>query len=133
MPRPRTVSDEAILDAVRDLAHRIGPARLTFAAVAAEVGLSAATLVQRFGSRRDLLLAADKRGVDLWGDALDRATAASPLAHVVEGLVLAVEGVAHRSGWRTRSRCSSSTSPIPISTPRRSAEHERSAPTSSVT
>ncbi len=56
--------------------------------------MSAATLVQRFGSRRDLLLAADKRGVDLWVDALDRATAASPLAHVVEGLVLAVEGVA---------------------------------------
>lgn len=94
MPRPRTLSDEAILDAVLDLAHRIGPARLTFAAVAAEVGLSAATLVQRFGTKRDLLLAADKRGVDLWVGALDRSTAVSPLARVVEGLVLAVDGVA---------------------------------------
>jgi AcrR family transcriptional regulator len=94
MPRPRTVSDEAILDAVLTLAHRVGPARLTFAAVAAEVGLSAATLVQRFGTKRDLLLAADKRGIDHWVGALDRATAASPLARVVEGLVLAVEGVA---------------------------------------
>jgi AcrR family transcriptional regulator len=93
MPRTRTVSDEAILDAVLDLAHRIGPARLTFAVVAAEVGLSAATLVQRFGTKRDLLLAADKRGVDLWVGALDRSTATSPLARVVEGLVLAVEGV----------------------------------------
>jgi AcrR family transcriptional regulator len=93
MPRPRSISDDAILDAVLDLAHRIGPARLTFAAVAAEVGLSAATLVQRFGTKRDLLLAADKRGVDLWVGALDRSTAASPLARVVEGLVLAVEGV----------------------------------------
>jgi AcrR family transcriptional regulator len=94
MPRPRSISDDAILDAVLDLAHRIGPARLTFAAVAAEVGLSAATLVQRFGTKRDLLLAADKRGVDLWVGALDRSTAASPLGRVVEGLVLAVEGVA---------------------------------------
>jgi AcrR family transcriptional regulator len=93
MPRPRSISDDAILDAVLDLAHRIGPARLTFAAVAAEVGLSAATLVQRFGTKRDLLLAADKRGVDLWVGALDRSTAASPLARVVEGLVLAVDGV----------------------------------------
>ena len=90
MPRPRTLSDEAILDAVLDLAHRIGPARLTFATVATEVGLSAATLVQRFGTKRDLLLAADKRGVDRWVGALDRSTAASPLARVVEGLVLAV-------------------------------------------
>jgi AcrR family transcriptional regulator len=91
MPRPQTISDEAILDAVLDLAYRIGPARLTFAAVAAEVGLSAATLVQRFGTKRGLLLAADKRGIDHWVSALDRSTAASPLARVVEGLVLAVD------------------------------------------
>lgn len=91
MPRPRTVSDEAILDAVLALAHRVGPARVTFAAAAAESGLSAATLVQRFGTKRGLLLAADKRGIDLWVGALDRATATSPLARVVEGLVLAVD------------------------------------------
>jgi AcrR family transcriptional regulator len=94
MPRPRTVSDEAILDAVLALAQRVGPARVTFAAAAAEAGLSAATLVQRFGTKRDLLLAADKRGVDLWVGALDRSTAASPLARVVEGLVLAVDPAA---------------------------------------
>jgi len=91
MPRPRTISDEAILDAVLDLALRVGPARVTFAAAAAESGLAAATLVQRFGTKRELLLAADKRGVDLWVGALDRSTAASPLARVVEGLVLAVD------------------------------------------
>ena len=72
MPRPRTVSDEAILDAVLDLAHRVGPARVTLASAADEAGLSAATLVQRFGTKRDLLLAADKRGVDLWVGALER-------------------------------------------------------------
>ncbi|MGH2954901.1 MAG: TetR/AcrR family transcriptional regulator [Solirubrobacterales bacterium] len=94
MPRPRTISDGAILDAVLALALRIGPARVTFAAAAAEVGLSAATLVQRFGTKRELLLAADKRGVDLWVGALDRSTAASPLARVIEGLVLAVDPAA---------------------------------------
>jgi AcrR family transcriptional regulator len=94
MPRPRTISDEDVLDAVLALAHRVGPARVTFAAAAAEVGLSAATLVQRFGSKRDLLLAADKRGIDLWVGALDRSTAASPLARIVEGLVLAADPVA---------------------------------------
>jgi AcrR family transcriptional regulator len=91
MPRPQTLRDEALLDAVLALAPRVGPARVTFAAAAAETGLSAATLVQRFGTKRDLLLAADKRGVDLWVGALDRSTAASPLARVVEGLVLAVD------------------------------------------
>ncbi len=91
MPRPRTISDEAVLDAVLALAHRVGPARVTFAAAAAEVGLSAATLVQRFGSKRELLLAADKRGVDHWVGALDRSSTESPLARVVEGLVLAVD------------------------------------------
>ena len=94
MPRPRTISDEALLDAVLALAHRVGPARVTFATAAAETGLSAATLVQRFGTKRGLLLAADKRAVDLWVDALDRSTAASPLARVVDGLVLAVDAVA---------------------------------------
>lgn len=94
MPRPRTVSDEAVLDAVLALAHRVGPARVTFAAAAAETGLSAATLVQRFGTKRGLLLAADRRGIDLWVAAQDRATAASPLARVVEGLVLATGSVA---------------------------------------
>jgi AcrR family transcriptional regulator len=94
MPRPRTISDEAVLDAVLVLAHRVGPARVTFAAAAAEVGLSAASLVQRFGTKRELLLAADKRAIDLWVDALDRSTAAAPLARVVEGLMLATDPVA---------------------------------------
>jgi AcrR family transcriptional regulator len=42
---------------------RLGPIRLTLAEVAREAGLSAATLVQRFGSKRGLMQA-------LWADAL---------------------------------------------------------------
>jgi AcrR family transcriptional regulator len=91
MPRPRTISDDAVLDAVLALAHRVGPARVTFAAAAAQTGLSAATLVQRFRTKRELLLAADKRAIDLWVGALDRSTAASPLERVVEGIVLAID------------------------------------------
>jgi AcrR family transcriptional regulator len=91
MPRPRTVSDEAILDAVLELAQRVGPANVTLAAAAAEAGLSAGTLVQRFGTKRELLLAADKRGIDRWVGGLDATSAASPVARVTEGLVLAVE------------------------------------------
>jgi AcrR family transcriptional regulator len=56
MPRPKTVSDEAILAATDRVIARAGPARLTLAAVAREAGLAPATLVQRFGSRRSLLL-----------------------------------------------------------------------------
>ena len=57
MPRPRTLSDNAILAAAGRVIERLGPARLTLADVAAEVGLAAPTLVQRFGSKRGLLLA----------------------------------------------------------------------------
>lgn len=93
MPRPRTISDEAVLDAVLVLTNRVGPARVTFAAAAAEVGLSAATLVQRFKTKRELLLAADRRAIDLWVDAVKSPTQASPLARVVEGLVRAVDAL----------------------------------------
>ncbi|NUS73778.1 MAG: TetR/AcrR family transcriptional regulator [Corynebacteriales bacterium] len=94
MARPRTISDEAVLDAVLALANRVGPARVTFASAATETGLSAATLVQRFGTKRAMLLAADKRGVDVWASALDRSKATSPLGRVIEGLVLAVDSIA---------------------------------------
>lgn len=56
-PRPRTATDEEILAGAVRAITRLGPARLTLAAVAREVGLSAAALVQRFGSKRQLLLA----------------------------------------------------------------------------
>jgi len=55
-PRPRTVDDSTILEAAVTVLGRIGPDRLTLADVGEEAGLSAATLVQRFGSKRDLML-----------------------------------------------------------------------------
>lgn len=62
--RPRTVSDDAILDATARVISRVGPTGLTLAAVAGEAGLSAPALVQRFGSKRGLLLAFSRRAPD---------------------------------------------------------------------
>jgi AcrR family transcriptional regulator len=55
-PRPRATSDETILNAAYRVVSRLGPS-LTLADVAQEAGVSPATLVQRFGSKRALLLA----------------------------------------------------------------------------
>jgi AcrR family transcriptional regulator len=56
-PRPRVTSDAQIFAATHRAVSRLGPIRLTLARVAAEAGVSPATLVQRFGSKRGLLLA----------------------------------------------------------------------------
>jgi AcrR family transcriptional regulator len=85
MPRPRTASDAAILEAAYRVVTRLGPARVTLADVAREAGLSPATLVQRFGSKRGMLLALAKAGTESVGDcfAAVRTAQASPLAALV--------------------------------------------------
>lgn len=55
--RPRGVPDSTILRTTAEVIGRVGPAGLTLAVVAREVGMVPATLVQRFGSKRGLLLA----------------------------------------------------------------------------
>jgi AcrR family transcriptional regulator len=84
-PRPRTVDDSRILEAAGRIITRLGPARFTLADVAGEVGLSAATLVQRFGSKRGLMLAlaqSARDSVEACFDAV-RASNPSPLAAVL--------------------------------------------------
>jgi AcrR family transcriptional regulator len=49
------------LEQAVDLIGRIGPAKLTLAAVAAEAGVVPATLIQRFGSKRGLIVAVAER------------------------------------------------------------------------
>lgn len=73
VPRPRTISDAEILAAAARTIAREGPANLTLAAVAAEVGLAAATLVQRFGSKRGLLLALARQAVPELGGSFENA------------------------------------------------------------
>jgi AcrR family transcriptional regulator len=61
-PRPRETTDAAILEATHRAVSRYGPAKLTLAHVAAEAGVAPATLIQRFGTKRGLLLALAKLG-----------------------------------------------------------------------
>jgi len=56
-PRPRETSDEQIVAAAARAMQRCGPRQLTLAHVAKEVGVVPATLIQRFGTKRGLLLA----------------------------------------------------------------------------
>ena len=60
MGRRRIATDEEVLDAAVRSITRHGLAQLTLAEVAAEAGLAAPTLVQRFGSKRGLLLAVSR-------------------------------------------------------------------------
>ena len=56
MPRPRLLDDAEILDAVGRIVGRRG-LRWTLADVAEEAGLAPATLVQRFGSKHEMVRA----------------------------------------------------------------------------
>lgn len=60
-PRPRKVSDEEVFAAVYRVMQQVGPADLTLAAIGAEAGITAGALVQRFGSRRELMVAINAR------------------------------------------------------------------------
>lgn len=58
MARPRTVSDEQVLGEALVIVRETGPDALSFGALAARVDLAGSTLVQRFGSKQNLLQAA---------------------------------------------------------------------------
>ena len=81
-PRPRKASDDEIFAAVTRVMARCGPRELTLAMIADEAGLTAGALVQRFGSRRALLLALSERFADSTAQLFAglRASSASPLA-----------------------------------------------------
>lgn len=84
-PRPRTIDDGAILEAAGRIISRHGPGKFTLADVGGEVGLSAAALVRRFGSKRGLMLAlarSARDSVDACFDAV-RVAHRSPLAAVL--------------------------------------------------
>lgn len=95
MPRPRTIPDVDVLSAAARVVGRDGPGRLTLAAVGAECGLSPATILQRFGSKRGLLLALAAHGRDdvaaVVRGARDREP--SPRAAIVEALCALAGGV----------------------------------------
>jgi AcrR family transcriptional regulator len=84
--RPRTVSDEDLMNATIRIMSRLGPVKLTLAAIAKEAGVTAATLVQRFGSKRALMLklsAEAATGADACFDMVRAAHPDSPLAAII--------------------------------------------------
>jgi AcrR family transcriptional regulator len=88
-PRPRETSDAEILDALARVMRRRSPVELTLADVAKEAGVVPATLIQRFGTKRALLLANCKAWTeDVSGQfARARAKYGSPLKTLVEYVV----------------------------------------------
>ena len=82
-PRPRTTSDEDILAATHRVISNVGP-RFTLADVAKEIGLAPATLLQRFGSKKGLILAVLSSGGGITEDPFEqiRRNAAGPLGAV---------------------------------------------------
>jgi len=95
VPRPRTVDDGTIFQAVSEVLGREGPAKLTLGRIAKAAGLAAPTLVQRFGSKLGLLRAMSKAFESGNADSVDRLRAehSSPLARSRE-FVLCYVGMA---------------------------------------
>lgn len=85
-PRPRETSDEHILAATARAMQRRSPTQLTLADVAKEAGVVPATLIQRFGTKRGLLLALCRTAPDSVPQqfAAARAKHKSPLTALIE-------------------------------------------------
>jgi AcrR family transcriptional regulator len=81
-PRPRKVSDSQLFAATHSVMSRVGPRELTLSVIAKEAGVTAAVLVQRFGSKRALLLALSAKYSDGAGEFIAALAQqhASPLA-----------------------------------------------------
>jgi AcrR family transcriptional regulator len=88
VPRPRTVEDDVILKAAAEAIGEHGPGGLTLHAVGAKVGLSPATLMQRFGSKRGLLLQLAATGPGWASEKFEAASARydSPTKALIEAL-----------------------------------------------
>jgi AcrR family transcriptional regulator len=97
--RPRTRSDDDIFEAVLRAAARAGSRGVTLADIAREAGLAPSTLIERFGSKRALLLAAGRTAADGVAAAFARGAdgPACHLAGLADALVLLSYGVRTRS------------------------------------
>lgn len=85
MPRPKTISDEDILDRALPLMAAAGPAGFTLADVAREVGVAPATLLQRFGGKQTLIeraFARDNERFVPWLESLPRGVGADVVIRI---------------------------------------------------
>lgn len=77
MARPIETADDDLLDAADRVLMTIGPAAFTLARAAEAAGVSAATLVKRFGSKDRLFTRLSER----WAQSLDRELSAAAEPH----------------------------------------------------
>src|SRR4029453_18482115 len=91
-PRPRTVSDADLINATIRVMSRLGPVKLTLAEVAKEAGVTAATLVQRFGSKRAMMLKISADAAATMEGCFDMVRTAHP-ASPLEALIAAATGL----------------------------------------
>jgi AcrR family transcriptional regulator len=77
MPRTRTIPDDRIFSAIQRLLREGGDRAVSFASVAAATGLAPPTLVQRYGSRDGMVLAARTAAWDRLGRVTQEAIAAT--------------------------------------------------------
>lgn len=106
-PRPRKVSDDEIFAALARVMQAVPASELTLAQVGAEAGVTASAVVQRFGSKQQLLRALNARFASGSTDLLTsvRAAATSPLAAIRDyaacfaGMVESRLTVAHHLGY----------------------------------
>lgn len=93
MPRTKTIPDEVLLAAGLEIVHRDGPGALTFSTLSATIGLASSTIVQRFGSKAELLRATLLHAWDRLDDHTARAArAASPDPAGVTDLLVTLSG-----------------------------------------
>jgi AcrR family transcriptional regulator len=71
MPRHKTISDEEILERALPLMGSAGPAGFTLADLGRKLGISPATLLQRFGDKKTLIEKAFSRDNDRFVDWLE--------------------------------------------------------------
>ncbi len=77
MARPRGIDDERLLSAAQALLFEVGPAAFTLQKSARRAGVSAATLIKRFGSKQELLLALNRR----WAASIEPGMTAAAEGH----------------------------------------------------
>jgi AcrR family transcriptional regulator len=90
--RPRKVSDREVIEAATRVIASKGPGRLTLADVGARAGVAPATLVERFGSKRELLLAVAAAGAGMVAEAFAEARTRRPAVAALENALVALGG-----------------------------------------
>jgi AcrR family transcriptional regulator len=106
-PRPRESSDAELLAATARVMQRRSPTQLTLADVAREAGVVPATLIQRFGTKRNLILALCRTGPSGVAEqfAAARVKYKSPLKALIElyadctSFAPTPEAMAHGLAW----------------------------------